>query len=182
MNFCSQCGSAALSFEVPRGDNRSRYVCGHCGTVHYTNPKIVTGCLPLWDGKVLLARRSIAPRYGFWNVPSGYMENGETVEEGACREVREEVEASVTNIRLHTLYSLPHINQVYIHFLGDLKGPGAFGVGEESLEARLFAEEDVPWEEIAFTSSTFSLRRFFEDQKKGQAQVHIGQLLPPGQK
>jgi ADP-ribose pyrophosphatase YjhB (NUDIX family) len=136
----------------------------------------VTGCLPIWDGKVLLARRSIEPRKGFWNVPSGYMENGETVEEGASREVREEVMAEVQIIGLHAIFSIPHINQVYMHFLGELPGPEAFGAGEETLEARLFDEAEVPWSEIAFTSSIYTLEHYFADRKLGQPQLHIGQM------
>lgn len=180
MNYCSHCGSDALSFKVPAGDNRPRYVCGNCGRIHYSNPKIVAGCLPIWEDKVLLAKRSIEPRLGYWNVPSGYMENGETVEEGALREVREEAMAQVKITGMHTIYSIPHINQVYMHFLGELQGPDAFGVGEESLEVRLFAEAEIPWDEIAFTSSVFSLRRYFADRKRGHHQLHLGQLNYPG--
>lgn len=173
MNYCSHCGSAELSFEIPSGDNRSRFVCKSCDTIHYSNPKIVAGCLPVWKGQVLLARRSIAPRYGFWNIPSGYLENGETVEEGAIREVWEEAKAEVTALQLKTIYSLPHINQVYIHFIGSLK-EGAFGIGEESLEVQLFSEEDIPWKDLAFTSSVFTLKKYFADLKKGQQEVYIG--------
>lgn len=179
MNFCSHCGSDQIDFKVPNGDNRSRYVCRNCDRIHYTNPKIVAGCLPIWEDKVLLAKRSIAPRQGYWNVPSGYMENGETVEEGALREVREEAKASVKIMGMHTIYSIPHINQVYMHFLGTLEGPNAFGVGEESLEVRLFSEAEIPWEEIAFTSSIFSLKKYFADRKRGAHQLHLGQLDYP---
>ncbi|MBV6653565.1 MAG: NUDIX hydrolase [Mameliella sp.] len=179
MNFCSNCGSGQLEFKVPDGDNRPRYVCNNCHTIHYSNPKIVAGCLPIWEDKVLLAKRSIAPRKGLWNVPSGYMENGETVEEGAKREVWEEAKAKVDLIGMHTIYSIPHINQVYMHFLGQMQGADAFGVGEESLEVRLFTEEEIPWNEIAFTSSMFSLQRYFSDRKNGGHQLHLGKLDPP---
>lgn len=176
MNYCSHCGSDNLAFKVPKGDNRPRYLCGNCGTIHYTNPKIVTGCLPIWEDKVLLAKRSIPPRTGYWNIPSGYMENGETVEEGARREVLEEVLAKVDITGLHSVYSIPHINQVYMHFLGKLPAPDAFGIGEESLEVRLFTEADIPWGEIAFTSSVFSLERYFGDRQRGRHELHIGGL------
>lgn len=175
MNFCSHCGSDQLEFRVPEGDNRSRFVCDNCGTIHYSNPKIVTGCLPVWDGKVLLAKRSIEPRRGYWNVPSGYMENGETVEQGALREVWEETQAKPRILGLHAVFSIPHINQVYIHFLGELETPD-FGVGEESLEVRLFAEEEIPWKRIAFTSSVFTLRHFFEDRRRGRRESHMGKM------
>ncbi|MEN0004771.1 MAG: NUDIX hydrolase [Bacteroidota bacterium] len=175
MNFCSNCGSSQLVFEIPKGDNRSRFVCHNCNTIHYSNPKIVTGCLPIWQDKVLLAKRAIEPRLGYWNVPSGYMENGESVEEGAQREVWEETEARVTDLSIHAIFSIPHINQVYIHFLGQLEQP-KYGVGEESLEVELFAEADIPWSDIAFASSIFTLKRYFKDRRKGQHQVHLGQM------
>lgn len=174
MNFCSHCGSDQLAFVIPQGDNRSRWVCQQCLTIHYTNPKIVAGCLPIWGEKVLLCKRAIEPRLGYWNVPSGYMENGETVVEGAQREVWEEALAKVRILGLHAIFDLPTINQVYIHYLGELIN-GQFGVGEESLECRLFAEEEIPWEDIAFHSSIFTLRRFFEDRRAGRRQLHQGE-------
>jgi ADP-ribose pyrophosphatase YjhB (NUDIX family) len=178
MNFCSNCGSDQLVFEIPEGDNRSRFVCKNCETIHYSNPKIVTGCLPIWEDKVLLAKRAIEPRLGYWNVPSGYMENGERVEEGAEREVREETLARVEILGIHAIFSIPHINQVYIHFLGQLQDLD-FGVGEESLEVALFSEQEIPWKEVAFTSSVFTLRRYFEDVKNQQRQVHMGSMEYP---
>lgn len=176
MKFCSACGAAAPAFTIPEGDTRPRFVCSNCHTIHYSNPNIVAGCLPIWQDQVLLCRRAIAPREGFWNVPSGYLENGETVEEGAMREVWEEAEARVEIIGVHTIYSLPHINQIYIHFLAELKD-GAFGIGPESSECRLFKEEEIPWDEIAFTSSVFSLQRFYSDQKNGAQDTHLGAYL-----
>jgi ADP-ribose pyrophosphatase YjhB (NUDIX family) len=176
MNYCSNCGSDQLEFVVPRGDNRPRFVCSNCSAIHYSNPKIVAGCLPVIGDRVLLARRAIHPRKGFWNIPSGYMENGETVEEGALREVREEVQAELRLIGMHSLYSIPHINQVYIHFLGELPAADAFGCGEESQEVQLFREEDIPWDEIAFSSSTFSLQHYFADRKSGEHRLHRGVL------
>ena len=173
MNYCSHCGSDQLAFTVPPGDNRPRFVCGVCRVVHYQNPKIVAGCLPIFEDRVLLCRRAIEPRRGFWNVPSGYLENGETLEAGAAREVHEEAMAEVTHLRLHTVYSIPHINQVYVHFLADLMD-GRFAVGEESLECRLFDEAAIPWAEIAFSSSVFSLRHYFADRQAGAAQTHVG--------
>ena len=173
MNFCSHCGSDQLAFTVPAGDNRARFVCGACQTIHYQNPKIVAGCLPLYGDQVLLCRRAIEPRRGYWNVPSGYLENGETLEAGAAREVYEEALARVSDLRLHTVYSIPHINQVYVHFLADLEA-GRFAVGPESLESKLFDEAAIPWEEIAFSSSVYSLRRYFADRERGEARTHVG--------
>ncbi len=171
MNFCSHCGSDRLSYSTPSGDTHPRVVCGNCKTIHYSNPKVVTGCLPVWEDKVLLCRRAIEPRYGLWNVPSGYLENGETVEDGAKREVREEAAARVDLVYLISLYNLEKINQVYLQFVGHLIG-GKFGVGEESLECKLFTEAETPWKELAFTSSAFTLRRYFEDRRTGRQRLH----------
>lgn len=176
MNYCSNCGSDSLHYKVPSGDNRKRMVCVDCQAIHYVNPKIVAGCLPIIGDRVLLARRAIEPRSGYWNVPSGYLENGETVEEGALREVKEEVLADVKLIGMHALYSIPHINQVYIHFLAQLEDAASFGCGPESAEVRLFREDEIPWQEIAFTSSVFTLRRYFSDYQKGIRQLHRGRM------
>lgn len=175
MKFCSQCGSDQLAFKQPKGDNRPRFICDSCDTIHYSNPNIVTGCLPIWEDKVLLCKRAIEPRKGYWNVPAGYMENGETVEAGAQREVWEEAEAKVNILGVLVLYSIPQINQVYIHFLGELQNLN-YGVGEESLEVQLFAEEDIPWKDMAFPSSVFALKRYFEDRKSGEHRAHIGEM------
>jgi ADP-ribose pyrophosphatase YjhB (NUDIX family) len=175
MNYCSHCGSSELVFDIPSGDNRSRWICQNCETIHYSNPKIVTGCLPIFKDQVLLAKRAIEPRLGFWNIPSGYMENGETVQEGATREVQEETEGLVRQLELFSVFSIPRINQVYMHFLGELVD-GAFGIGPESSEVQLFSETEIPWKEIAFTSSVFTLRHFFADRKKGKFNVHVGHM------
>jgi ADP-ribose pyrophosphatase YjhB (NUDIX family) len=173
MNFCSNCGSNTIELLIPEGDNRERHVCSNCDTIHYQNPNIVAGCLPIWEDKVLLCRRAIEPRHGFWNIPSGYLENGESVEDGALREVWEEAAAKVEIDYLITLYSLSKINQIYLQFVGELVD-GKFGVGEESLECALFTEETIPWDEMAFTSSTFTLRRYFEARRKGKKVLHRG--------
>lgn len=174
MKFCSNCGQAVV-FKAVEGDAIPRYVCEHCDIVHYLNPKIITGALPLWEDKVLLCKRGIAPRIGFWNVPGGYMENGEAVEDGAAREVREETTSNVKIIGLHTVYSIPKINQVYMHFLADLEALD-FQPTPESLEVQLFTEEEIPWKEIAFASSSYTLKKFFEDRRKGVREVHMGRF------
>ncbi|MEM9887000.1 MAG: NUDIX hydrolase [Bacteroidota bacterium] len=176
MNFCSNCGSDHLEYRIPKGDNRARQICGNCKMIHYTNPKIVTGCLPIWEDQVLLCKRAIEPCKGLWNVPAGYLENGETAEEGAMREVWEEAEAKVHILGVLAIYSLPHVNQIYIHFLGQLKSLD-YGVGIESLETQLFSEEDIPWDTIAFTSSSFALKKYFKDRKNGSHQAHIGAYI-----
>lgn len=173
MKYCEQCGSDKIEKIVPTGDNRPRLVCKNCETIHYRNPKIVAGVLPIYGDKVLLCKRSIEPFIGKWNVPSGYLENKESVEEGAAREVWEEALGKVEIIGTHAIYSIARISQVYIHFLGNLID-GKFGIGEESLDCQLFSEEEIPWEEIAFTSSTFTLKRYFADRKAGLQQMHLG--------
>ena len=173
MNYCSHCGTSAPAYTIPPGDNRPRFVCKSCNTIFYANPKVVAGCLPVWEDRVLLCRRAIEPAYGRWNIPSGYLENGETVAEGARREVREEADAEVELGYLITLYNLPRINQLYLQFVGELVG-GKFGVGEESLECRLFTHGEIPWEELAFTSSTFTLNRYYESLRTGRRELHRG--------
>ncbi|GAA4836604.1 NUDIX hydrolase [Algivirga pacifica] len=163
MNFCSHCGSNALKFEIPAGDTHHRFVCDACGTIHYQNPRIIVGCIPIYEGKVLLARRAIEPREGLWNLPAGFLENGERAEEGARREVKEETDALVEVVRLHTIFDLPEFNQVYLHFLAEMQAPHFASKTSESLEVRLFEEKDIPWEEIAFASTTFALQRYFEN-------------------
>lgn len=166
MNFCSQCGQP-VAHRIPEGDSRLRYVCDHCQTVHYQNPKVVCGCLPVWEDKVLLCRRAIEPRRGFWTLPAGFMENDETTPEAAARETREEAAADVDIGPLYALFNIRHINQVYLMFRAELRR-GAFGVGEESLECRLFTEAEIPWEELAFPTIVRTLRYYFEDRKQGE--------------
>lgn len=170
MNFCSNCGSKVSLQAVP-GDEKPRHYCSNCDTIHYLNPKIVVGCIPTYGDQVLLCKRNIEPRKGYWNVPGGYMENGETLEEGAAREVWEEAFAKVSNLKPFLLYSIPHISQVYVHFRGDL-GNLDFRPGFESQEVELFDENSIPWKEIAFTSSGYALKKYFEDLKRGAFRVH----------
>lgn len=177
MNFCSQCGSRHLLFTVPEGDNRPRHICTECQTIHYQNPKVVVGCLPFWEDRILLCRRAIEPRSGYWNLPAGYLENGETLKEGALRETSEESGAEVEILRLHAVYDLPHINQVYIFFLARMLHPG-LEIGLESLEARLFRPEEIPYADMAFSSSTFALKRYLEPQEEEQPEVHFGVYQP----
>ncbi len=175
MNFCSNCGSSNLKKVIPAGDNRKRIVCDNCNRIHYSNPKIVTGCLPVWGDQVLLCKRAIEPCKGLWNIPAGYLENHETVEAGAKREVWEEALAKVEIKDVLTLYSIPHYNQVYVLFWGQLINK-EFGIGVESLESELFYETEIPWQQIAFTSSTHALQCYFSDKKKMHHHTHIGSI------
>ncbi len=176
MQYCSACG-ATVSKRVPDGDDRQRYVCDSCGEIHYQNPRVIVGTLPVMDEKVLLCRRAIEPRKGFWTVPAGFMENGETTLEGARRETWEEAMADVGNMEIYRLFDLPHINQVYIFYRGDLKD-GRYGVGQESLEVELFTEQTIPWDEIAFPVVTEVLQEFFSDRGSGHFPVRASDVAP----
>lgn len=171
MNYCSDCGSQRIEVTVPEGDRFERYCCADCGRIHYINPRMIVGCLAVWDGRILLCRRDIEPRSGLWNLPAGFLELRECAEDGARRETFEEANAEVDIQRLHCVYNLPHANQVYLHFLAHIKR-GLFSAGEETSDAQLFAPDEIPWDEIAFTSSTFAIERYL--QYPDQGEVHIG--------
>ncbi|MBU2331577.1 MAG: NUDIX hydrolase, partial [Gammaproteobacteria bacterium] len=161
MKYCNQCGDPVL-VRVPDGDNRPRFVCDSCQTVHYQNPRIVAGCVPVWDDRVLLCRRAIEPRRGYWTLPAGFMENGETMQQAAERETLEEACARVRDLQLYTLFDLPHINQVYMFFRAELVDLD-FCAGDESLEVKLFHQQDIPWSELAFPTIGRTLECFFAD-------------------
>ncbi|MEE4362048.1 MAG: NUDIX hydrolase [Pseudomonadales bacterium] len=175
MRFCSECGEA-VHLRIPQGDERERHVCDGCGTIHYRNPRIVTGCLAVHDGRVLLCRRAIEPRRGFWTLPAGFMENGETAAEGALRETWEEARANVELDGLYTLFNLPHINQVYLFYRGRLVAP-EYDAGPESLAVELVAPEDLPWNELAFPVVRDTLRYWCEDRTTQQYPVRSGDVL-----
>lgn len=162
MKFCSQCGNRVLR-QVPSGDSRERFVCTTCELIHYQNPRIVTGCLPIWKDRVLLCKRAIQPRKDYWTLPAGFLENNETCEAGAARETWEEARARVANQALYTVFSLPHISQVYFFYRAQLVD-GAFAVGAETSEVALFAEAEIPWEELAFPVIGKTLQHFFRDR------------------
>jgi ADP-ribose pyrophosphatase YjhB (NUDIX family) len=174
MKYCSQCGFE-VEVKVPDGDDRPRHVCGSCGSIHYSNPKIVVGCIPEWEGKILLCRRAIEPRYGLWTLPAGFMEDGETVQEGAVRETREEANARVEIGGLYSLFNLPHINQIYLIFRSRLLDLD-FGPGAESLDVQLFAESGIPWEELAFPVVKETLELYFRDRAAGIFPLRTGHI------
>jgi ADP-ribose pyrophosphatase YjhB (NUDIX family) len=169
MNFCSACGSV-VSLRVPSGDDRRRHICDYCDTIHYQNPCIITGCVPVYEDRILLCKRAIAPRRGYWTLPAGFMENGETTAEGAVRECLEEANARVVNPQLYAMIDIPHINQVYLFFRGELAAP-EFSPGSESLAVELFREAEIPWDEIAFPSVRKTLEYFFQDRREGEFRV-----------
>ncbi|MES9923320.1 MAG: NUDIX hydrolase [Candidatus Thiodiazotropha endolucinida] len=175
MKYCSHCG-AEVEVRVPEGDNRPRHVCIICSTVHYQNPKIVVGCIPVWEQQILLCRRAIEPRYGLWTVPAGFMENGETSQQGAARETFEEACARVEVEGLYTLFNLPHINQVYLLFRSRLLDLD-FAAGEESLEVKLFDEQEIPWEKLAFPVIKESLKLYYADRETGKYPLRSGTII-----
>jgi ADP-ribose pyrophosphatase YjhB (NUDIX family) len=166
MKFCSHCGQPNNKI-IPTGDNRERYVCSICDTIHYQNPRIIAGCLPIHGEQVLLCKRAIEPRLGRWTLPAGFMENGETTEEGALRESFEEANANIDVDGLYAIYSLPQINQVHLFYRGQLSDLD-FKAGPESTEVALFDEADIPWDDLAFAVVTKTLQHYFADRKTGQ--------------
>ena len=166
MKFCSKCGKPVTQ-QIPEGDNLPRYVCNSCQTIHYQNPNIVTGCIPVYGDKILLCKRAIEPRSGLWTLPAGFMENAETLEQAAMRESMEEARANVQLEQLYTVFSLPHVSQVYMMFRATLLDEN-FGAGPESLEVRLFEEAQIPWQQLAFKTIYATLKYFFEDRRRGE--------------
>jgi len=161
MNFCSHCGKPTC-LKVPDGDHRERHVCDHCNIIHYQNPRIIAGCIPTSGDRVLLCKRAIEPRRGYWTLPAGFLENGETTMEGALRECQEEAGAQLHNPLLCGIYDIPHISQVYVFYRGPLIND-TFSVGDESLEVELFREQEVPWENLAFPVISLALEHHFAD-------------------
>ena len=171
MNYCSHCGQP-IGLKVPPGDHLPRFVCDSCGTIHYQNPKLVAGCVPEWEGKILICRRAIEPRRGFWTIPAGFMENDETLMAAAAREAVEEAEAVVEIGSLLVIFHALRARQVHVFFRARLSEP-RYGAGPESLEVKLVEEKDIPWDEIAFPSSIFALRRYLADRAAGREDLHI---------
>ena len=178
MKFCSEC-AYPVALQIPEGDNRPRYVCAQCETIHYHNPKLVVGSIPVWDedGKirVLLCKRAIEPRHGYWTLPAGFMELGETVERGAARETEEEAGAHFEMEGLFTVLSVVRVGQIHLYFRARLLDT-VFAPGHETIEAKLFSEAEVPWEALAFHTVRETLRHYFEDRRRGRFDVHVGTL------
>ncbi|KGF78654.1 ADP-ribose pyrophosphatase [Massilia sp. JS1662] len=166
MKFCSECAHP-VTVAIPEGDNRPRFVCTHCGTIHYQNPKMVIGSIPVWeqDGelKVLLCKRAIEPRYGYWTLPAGFMENGETTSAAAARETEEEAGANIELGSLFTLLNVVHVHQVHLFYLARLVDLD-FAPGIESLDVQLFSEAEIPWGDLAFPTIRTTLELFFADR------------------
>ena len=178
MNFCSEC-AAPVTLTIPDGDNRERFVCTSCGAIHYQNPRIVAGCVPEHEGRILLCKRAIEPRLGYWTCPAGFMENGETVAEAAARETLEEAEAQVEVGPLIAVVDVLRARQVHVFFRGALKTP-EFGAGQESLAADLFRVEDIPWDDIAFPSVRIGLEQYLRNRESGKDDLLV--CTAPGRK
>ncbi|WP_369602172.1 NUDIX hydrolase [Hahella sp. SMD15-11] len=178
MKFCSSCGTP-LTIRVPEGDNRERHVCPECQMIHYINPKIVAGTLPYHEGKILLCKRAIEPRMGYWTLPAGFMEMNESTEEAARRETLEEACAAAEIGPLLSMISIPHIGQVHIFYLARLIN-GTFAAGEESLEVDLFAPDDIPWNDIAFPTVKRTLRFFIDNGCRFDGQPYVDVIQQPG--
>ena len=161
MKYCSFCGST-VKFTVPEQDNMIRAVCSSCHNVFYESPRIVVATIPVWEEKILLCRRAIEPRRGFWCLPGGYLEKGETLEEGARREVLEETNADVEIIRPFTKNEILHIDLIMFCFLGRLRSPDC-SEGMETLEVGLFEAHEIPGQKLAFEAHQFALNCYLDD-------------------
>jgi ADP-ribose pyrophosphatase YjhB (NUDIX family) len=174
MNFCSNCGSPVV-LKVPDGDLLPRHVCENCGAIYYQNPKLVVGSVPVYDGRILLCKRGIEPRLGYWTIPAGFMENDETLEAGAAREAREEACIDVEIGSLLLVANVTHARQVHVFFRSRMRTPH-FAVTHESLEVALIDEADIPWADLAFPSTEYALRRFVEDRAAGIDRHHVAEM------
>jgi len=177
INFCNSCG-ARVTHRIPDGDSLERAVCDACNLVQYQNPKIVVGCLPTLGDRILVCKRAIEPRYGLWTLPAGYMENSESASEGAAREAMEEANARVEIEDLYTVYSIPHINQVYMMFRARLLD-AEVSPGVESLEVKLVTEDEIPWDQLAFAMVKRTLEHFLADRRSGTFLTRFGDIRPP---
>ena len=176
MKFCSNCAAPVVK-RVPPGDSLPRWVCDACGEIHYQNPKLVVGALPEWEGRLLLCRRAIEPRYGYWTLPAGFMENDETAAQAALRETLEEAGAHIELLAPFSMISVPYVNQVHLFYrarLLDLE----FNPGEESLEVALVEEAQVPWKDIAFRTVGLTLKHWYADRKAGSFGFHAEDIAP----
>lgn len=174
IRFCNLCG-AEISFVIPPGDSIERHVCIACGHIQYQNPKLIVGCVAEWENRILLCRRAIEPRIGYWTLPAGFMENGETTAEASQRETMEEAGADVKIDAPFALINIAHIHQVHLFYRARMLAPN-HEAGIESLEVGLFFPQDIPWDDIAFPSVTHCLRRYLEDKQHNSFGFHTQDL------
>ena len=172
---CRVCGAAA-EYRIPPDDNRERATCTACGEIHYENPINVVGTLPVWGDQVLLCRRNIEPRYGFWTLPAGFLELGESTAEGALRETDEEAGARIELQGLYTVLNVVRVGQVHLYYRARMLDT-SLAPGPETIEARLFREDEVPWDQLAFRTVRQTLELFFADRRHGGTfPVHAGDI------
>ncbi len=174
VNYCSNCGGP-VKLEMPPNEDRERSVCQKCGFIHYENPKMVVGCIPVWQDEILLVRRAIEPRLGMWTLPAGYLENGETAADGARRETTEEAGADLGDLIPYGFYNITRVNQIYMMFRTELLNTDFRG-GTESLEVKLFSEANIPWDEIAFKVISVCLAHYFADRQQGRFLFHTDDI------
>ncbi|HAW45181.1 MAG TPA: NUDIX hydrolase [Sutterella sp.] len=168
--FCPICGSP-MRRAIPEGDNRERDVCETCGFIHYVNPLLVVGTIPVFGDKILLCKRAIEPRYGKWTLPAGFLEAHEGIGDGALRETVEESGAHVKLGQLFTFIDCPKASHEVCFFISEMQD-STFDPGPETIEARLFAEDEIPWDELSFTTVKTTLEHFFADRRKGTFSLH----------
>ena len=174
IKHCPSCG-AAVAYVVPKDDNRERAVCPACKAIHYENPLNVVGTVPVWGEQVLLCKRAIEPRYGFWTLPAGFMELGETLADGAIRETVEEAGAKIELQDLFTVMNVVRVGQVHLFYRARMID-ATLDPGPETLEARLFHEHEIPWDEIAFRTVRETLQHFFACRRNASYPLHCGDI------
>jgi ADP-ribose pyrophosphatase YjhB (NUDIX family) len=174
IQHCRVCG-AATEYRVPPDDNRERAICTACGEIHYENPLNVVGTVPIWGDQVLLCRRNIEPRYGFWTLPAGFLELGESAAEGAIRETVEEAGANIELQDLFTLLNVVRVGQIHFYYRARMLDTG-LAPGPETIEARLFREDEIPWDELAFRTVRLTLEHYFADRRSGSFPLHTGDV------
>jgi ADP-ribose pyrophosphatase YjhB (NUDIX family) len=176
IKHCKNCGTAVV-YRIPDdGDTKERAVCPACALVHYENPLNVVGTVPYLGDKVLLCKRNIEPRWGKWTLPAGFMELGETLAQGAARETDEEAGAKFEMEGLFSILNVPRVGQVHLFYLARLTSD-AFAPGFETIEARLFTEAEIPWEEISFRTVKETLQRYFADRHAGAMSLHTVDIV-----
>ncbi len=171
IKHCRNCGIAVV-YRIPDdGDTKERAICPACATIHYENPLNVVGTVPYWGDKILLCKRNIEPRFGKWTLPAGFLELGETTAQGAARETHEEAGAQIELEGLFTIINVARVGQVHMFYRARLLSD-QFDPGFETIEAQLYAEDEIPWDEIAFRTVKETLEHFFADRRRGQFQIH----------
>ncbi len=174
IQHCRVCG-ARTEYRVPPDDNRERATCTACGEIHYENPLNVVGTVPFWGDQVLLCKRNIEPRRGLWTLPAGFMELGESVAEGALRETVEEAGAQVELLQLFTVLNVARVGQVHLFYTARMHNT-TLAPGPETMEARLFRQDEIPWDQLAFRTVRQTLEHFFADRQRGHFGVHVADI------